>query len=100
MPNDYEQIDAESANKVKILEQIKDKAVQNENFDQAKQIRDQIERIRSIGIHLNQLSERKNMATANEDYDAAKIIKNEMEKLKQAAYSPWVEELIQNFLGG
>ena len=31
--NDYETIDPESANKIRILEQIKDKAVNSENFD-------------------------------------------------------------------
>lgn len=36
------------------------------------------------------------MASANEDYDAAKIIKIEMDKLRQAAFNPWIEELIRN----
>jgi len=37
---------------MKILEQIKADFVQSENFDQAKAIKEQVDRIRGIGIHL------------------------------------------------
>jgi len=66
----------------------------NENFDEAKKIKEGIERLRSVGIHIMQLDERKRMATMNEDYDAAKIIKMEIEKLKEASYNPWLEGII------
>lgn len=82
--------------KIKILEQAKDKAVKNENFDEAKKIKEGIERLRAVGMHINQLDERKRMATMNEDYDAAKIIKAEIEKLKDASYNPWLEGIIQS----
>lgn len=75
-------LDPEIQNKINILEQIKTKAVQNEDFDHAKQIKEQIDRMKNIGIHLSQLNERKNMASSNEDYEAAKIIKLEMDKLR------------------
>eukprot|EP00350_Pseudokeronopsis_sp_OXSARD2_P004595 CAMPEP_0170552876 /NCGR_PEP_ID=MMETSP0211-20121228/10768_1 /TAXON_ID=311385 /ORGANISM="Pseudokeronopsis sp., Strain OXSARD2" /LENGTH=40 /DNA_ID= /DNA_START= /DNA_END= /DNA_ORIENTATION= len=37
------------------------------------------------------------MASANEDYDAAKVLRNEMNKLKEAAFNPWIEDLIKKF---
>ena len=79
---DFDGVDPEIGNKIRILDQAKEKAVAMENFDEAKKIKDGIEKLRSIGIHLTQLEERKRMASVNEDYDAAKIIKIEMEKLK------------------
>ena len=53
-----------------------------ERFDDAKKIKDGIEKLRAVGIHILQLEERKRMATMNEDYDSAKIIKMEIEKLR------------------
>ena len=94
-----EGLDPEMAAKIRIIEQMKEKAVQGENFDYAKQLKECTDRIRSIGLHLGQLEERKRMATDNEDYDAAKILKMEMEKLKQAAFNPWIEEQIRNYMG-
>lgn len=67
-----------------------------ERFDDAKRIKDGIEKMRAVGVHITQLEERKRLATNNEDYDAAKVIKNEIDKLRQAAFNPYLEELIQN----
>ena len=86
--SDYEGLDAEMVNKIKILEQIKDKAVAQERFDDAKRIKESIDRLRVCGIQMQQLEERKRMATMNEDYDAAKIIKLEIDKIRQASYNP------------
>ncbi len=60
----------------------------SENFDDAKQIKECIDRMRSMGVHIKQLDERKRMASMNEDYDAAKVIKMEIEKAKQSCYNP------------
>ena len=38
--------------KIELLELAKDRAVGNEDFDEAKQIKEAIERMRSVGIHL------------------------------------------------
>lgn len=51
-------------------------------FDEAKSIKQTIDKIKSLSHHIMQLNERKRMATMNEDYDAAKIIKLEIDKLK------------------
>jgi len=59
-----------------------------EDFDEAKRLKDTIERLRSISTHISQLEERKRIAIRNEDYDAAKIIKIEIEKMKQSVMYP------------
>jgi len=53
-----------------------------EDFDEAKRLKETIDRLKSISTHISQLEERKRIAIQNEDYDAAKIIKIEIEKMK------------------
>ena len=50
-----------------------------EDFDEAKRLKETIDRLKSISTHISQLEQRKNNAIKNEDYDAAKIIKAEIE---------------------
>jgi centrosomal protein CEP104 len=59
-----------------------------DDFDEAKRIKDTIERLKTVSTQISQLEERKTMAIRNEDYDAAKIIKIEIEKLKSAVMYP------------
>ncbi len=96
---EFEGLDPEIVSKLRILEQIKEKAVQQERFDDAKKIKENIERMRGFGVHINQLEERKRMATMNEDYDAAKMIKIEIDKVRGAMFNPFIEELIIGHLG-
>ena len=96
---DFDGMDPEVVSKLRILEQIKEKAVQQERFDDAKKIKEHIERMRGFAIHISQLEDRKRMATMNEDYDAAKIIKLEIDKVRQAMFNPAIEELIMGHLG-
>ena len=67
----------------------KDKAIKMEDYDEAKRLKQAIERLRSMGTHLEQLEERKKIAIDNEDFDAAKIIKTErsVNHLLNSAYS-------------
>ena len=60
-------------------------AVQNENYDLAKSLRDQIERLKSAGMQLQSLESQKYMAVQNENFDEAKRIKAEMERIRQSA---------------
>ena len=57
------------------MEKAKIQAVENEQFDEAKRIKQAIDRLKSIGMHVAQLDDKKRMASMNEDYDSAKIIK-------------------------
>lgn len=59
-----------------------------DDFDEAKRIKDTIDRLKTVSSQISQLEERKILAIKSEDYDAAKIIKMEIEKLKAAAMQP------------
>lgn len=59
-----------------------------DDFDEAKRIKDTIDRLKIVSTQISQLEERKGIAIKNEDYDAAKIIKVEIEKLKYAVMNP------------
>lgn len=58
--------------------------MKNEDFLEAKRLKEAIERLKQIGMQLRQLDERKNVAIQNEDYDSANIIKIEIDKLRNA----------------
>lgn len=49
---DFDSLDPEIAQKLRILDQIKEKAVAQERFDDAKKIKENIERLRGFGLHL------------------------------------------------
>jgi centrosomal protein CEP104 len=68
------QLDEVTLERVKALKSAKDKAIKMEDYDEAKRLKEAIERLRSMGTHLAQLEERKKIAIENEDFDAAKII--------------------------
>jgi centrosomal protein CEP104 len=63
-------------------------AVRDENFDLAKQIKDTIDRLNSIGQQLTTLEEQKRLAISSEDFDAAKGLKIQIESLRQSAFHP------------
>jgi len=46
-------MDPEIVSKLRILEQVKEKAVQQERFDDAKKIKENIDRMRQFAIHIN-----------------------------------------------
>ena len=78
------QFDQYTLQKMKQLEEAKERAVKNEDFEEAKRIKDAIERLKHMGAQLQKLEERKAAAILNEDYDAAKVIKEEIERLRYA----------------
>lgn len=83
--NDDANFDAVTLEKLNSLKQAKEKAVENEDFDTAKHLKEQIDKLKNIGVHLTQLEERKKIAIKNEDYDSAKIIKIEIDNLRSSA---------------
>ena len=72
-------LDPETALQIKKLIQEKDVAVRDENFDLAKQLKDTIDRLNSIGQQLTTLEEQKRLAINSEDFDAAKGLKIQIE---------------------
>ena len=59
-------------------------AVAREDYDEAKRLRDGINRLKAVGAKVAQLEHRKRSAIEAEDYDAAKVIKMEIDKLREA----------------
>lgn len=79
--------DAVTLNKLKMLNDAKEKAVAQEDFDEAKRIKDIMEKLKAVGKQLAILELKKKRAIENEDYESAKIIKIEIDRLRQAAFS-------------
>ena len=70
--------------RLKMLSKAKDRAVEVEDFAEAKKIKEAMDRLRAVSSQLIQLEERKQIAIKNDDFDAARIIKYEIERLRNA----------------
>lgn len=93
-------MDRSTLETIKALHAAKERAVQMEDFDEAKRIKETIERLKIVASQITELEERKRLAIQNEDYDAAKTIKIEIENLKQAAmYPSFQKPQLPPFLG-
>jgi centrosomal protein CEP104 len=86
-------IDKGTLETLKGLYAAKERAVNGEDFDEAKRIKVCIDRLKAISGHLGQLEDRKRLAIVNEDYDSAKLIKHEIDKLKESALKPAIAEV-------
>ena len=53
-----------------------------ENYARAKKLKEAIDRLKHIGVQLQNLEERKAVAIQNEDYDSAQIIHDEISRLR------------------
>lgn len=71
-------LDKSTLETLKALYAAKDRAVRSEDFDEAKRLKETIERLKSVATHISQLEERKMHAIQSEDYEAAKLIKDEI----------------------
>jgi len=80
--------DERTLEKIRSLTIAKDRAVEEEDYEEAKRCKDQIIRLRQIGQSLRDLEDRKRQAVQNEDYDVAKALKSEIENLRQRAERP------------
>lgn len=82
------EFDTATSERLRALQAAKQKAIENEDFEEAKHLKDAIERLKSVGVNLLQLEERKRMAVQNEDFESAKIIKMEIDRLRNAVAPP------------
>lgn len=57
---------------------LKDIAVANEDYDEAKRLKSRLDTLRSIGAKLAALESKKRAAVEEEDYDLAKTLKEEI----------------------
>jgi len=83
-----DEFDPQTMERLRALDQAKVRAVQEEDYDEAKRCKEMIVRLRSVGTALKQCEERKRQAVANEDYDTAKAIKIEIDRLRQSIERP------------
>ncbi|POM72333.1 Hypothetical protein PHPALM_10963 [Phytophthora palmivora] len=79
--------DAKTAARIREIQVAKDQAVANEDYDQAKRLKQMEEQLKSIGLQLARLEAQKREAVANEDYDLAKKIKLEIGMLEASVVS-------------
>ena len=84
--------DPATLKRLKELDRAKKKAVDLEDFDEAKRIKVAIDSLKSVSQSLIQLEERKKIAIKNDDFDAAKLIKYEIERLRNAVAGANINE--------
>ena len=62
----------------------KHKAVVREDYEEARRLRDGIERLKMIGVRVAELEGKKQKAVENEDYESAHVLKLDIDKLRQS----------------
>lgn len=75
-------LDPQTASKLRQLAEAKSKAIANEDYATAKQIKSVEQDLKMLGSRLAQLNMAKSEAVAAEDYDLAKEIKDESDSLR------------------
>lgn len=80
--------EAKTLERIRALNQAKNRAVEEEDYEEAKRCKELLARLRQLGITLKELEEKKKQAVANEDYDAAKALKVEIDRLRSAIERP------------
>jgi centrosomal protein CEP104 len=75
-------LDPQTANKLRQLADAKSRAIANEDYSTAKQIKSVEQELKALGSRLAQLNMAKSEAVDAEDYDLAKEIKDESDSLK------------------
>ena len=90
--------DPATLKRLKELYKAKKKAVELEDFDEAKRIKVAIDSLKSVSQSLIQLEERKKIAIKNDDFDAAKFIKYEIERLRAAVSGSNLNETNQKLM--
>lgn len=77
-----EHLDEISQEKLKILKTHLEEALKIEDFDEAKKIKKNLDKVRLIAKKIYELETNKKIYISNEDFDNAKIMKFELERLK------------------
>lgn len=77
--------DTITSEKLRVLGEAKKRAVEEENFDEAKRIKALMDRLKAVGKDLAALETKKKLAIENEDYEAAKMLKLQIEEVRASA---------------
>lgn len=80
------EVDALTAEKIREVMVRKEHAVDAEDYDEAKRLRDVIAKLREFGVKVKVLQEEKMRAVDAEDYDEAKRLKIEIDKMRSNGY--------------
>lgn len=80
--------DERTLERIRALTTAKQRAVEAEDYEEAKRCKEMLTRLRQTGQLLRELEERKRAAVQNEDYDAAKALKVEIDKLRSSIERP------------
>jgi protein-arginine kinase activator protein McsA len=90
-----DELDTTIQDKIRTLNEAKQLAVDEEDFDKAKFLKDAIDKLKLAGSQLVQLELQKRLAIENEDFDSAKVLKVEIERLKNLAMNLDAQRVIQ-----
>lgn len=82
------QLDAITVNQIRQLHAAKVKAAQNEQYEDAKRLKQAIADLKNVGAKLAKLEKAKMQAVADEDYDRAKLLKDEIDRLRNTPAEP------------
>lgn len=74
--------DSRTAQEIREMESAKRRAVAEEDYDEAKRLKQQIEHLKQVGAEIQELEQQKKIAVHNEDYDQAKQLKMQIENLR------------------
>jgi hypothetical protein len=88
--------DAKTARRIQETQALKQKAVEVEDYDEAKRLRDVMSRLRKFGAAVAALEAKKMNAVRLEDYDTAKTLKAEIEKMDFDAFEKSTTTTHQN----
>lgn len=76
-------LDKQTAGKLRMLSEAKSRAVSNEDYMTAKEIKMVESDLKALGSRLAQLDVAKRQAVNSEDYDRAKLLKDEIDSLRE-----------------
>ncbi len=79
---DEGQLDASLKEKLIVLQQLKQRAVDSEDFDTAIELKEITDKLKLIGSDLKMLELRKQEAIDGEDFETAKALKVQVERLR------------------
>ena len=89
-----DELDEAVQEKIRVLNEAKLQAVDEEDFDKAKHLKDAVDMLKLAGSRLNQLEIQKKVAIENEDFDSAKVLKYDIERLRNMASTLDTERII------
>jgi len=73
--------------KISVLTKKKQKLVEIEDFDKAKDLKIVIDKIKILGAQIAKMEFQKKQSIEAEDYDTSKMMKFEIDRLREAAFS-------------